>query len=397
MKKLVLTLIILTALVTQGFAQEETTTLQKVRLMLLEIVPDSAGLEAANARMDLIEALLNASVIDSGALADLNARIDSTRDAISAKADSNSQTFTGTISLPSTTSIGTVSSAEIGYLDNVTSAVQTQLNGKQNTLVSGTNIKTINNTSLLGSGNITVTGGEGVSQTLLEQMFIESQLIYVKGQITAEFKDSAYTYCVYTDSVFNDPVWTYTDSLCTDTIAVDSNRIEVLVQLKTNVSFVKLGGCTIPIQFDSTLLTIGSPADTSYYIYTDTLYAVYNPADSTYSDTAIVVDSTMIVTTMEDSTDYVFHNFSGGDYGAATVTHPLTNVVWLNILPQDTLGTSVGSQWWTSVVTLTFTATEAFAEEGFELSTLVFTWLTTSPYWAVFDSNNLNLWNTHEL
>ena len=45
-----------------------------------------------------------------------------------------SPTFTGTVVLPSTTSIGTVSSTEIGYLDNVTSAIQTQLNAKQDDL-----------------------------------------------------------------------------------------------------------------------------------------------------------------------------------------------------------------------------------------------------------------------
>ena len=41
-----------------------------------------------------------------------------------------SPTFTGTVVLPSTTSIGTVSSTEIGYLDNVTSSIQTQLDNK---------------------------------------------------------------------------------------------------------------------------------------------------------------------------------------------------------------------------------------------------------------------------
>lgn len=35
--------------------------------------------------------------------------------------------------------------------------------GKQDALVSGTNIKTINNQSLLGSGNITISGGGGVT------------------------------------------------------------------------------------------------------------------------------------------------------------------------------------------------------------------------------------------
>lgn len=42
----------------------------------------------------------------------------------------------------------------------VSDATQTALNAKQNTLVSGTNIKTINSTSLLGSGNIAI-GGTG--------------------------------------------------------------------------------------------------------------------------------------------------------------------------------------------------------------------------------------------
>lgn len=37
--------------------------------------------------------------------------------------------------------------------------MNTRLNTKQDTLVSGTNIKTINNQSILGSGNITLTGG----------------------------------------------------------------------------------------------------------------------------------------------------------------------------------------------------------------------------------------------
>ena len=47
-----------------------------------------------------------------------------------------SPTITGTAVLPSTTSIGSVSSTEIGYLDGVTSAIQTQINTKQ-AIVSG--------------------------------------------------------------------------------------------------------------------------------------------------------------------------------------------------------------------------------------------------------------------
>lgn len=48
------------------------------------------------------------------------------------KANLAGPTFTGTVVLPSTTSIGNVSSTEISYLDGVTSAVQTQINAKAN-------------------------------------------------------------------------------------------------------------------------------------------------------------------------------------------------------------------------------------------------------------------------
>ena len=54
-----------------------------------------------------------------------------------------------------------VTTTELSYLDGVTSAIQTQLNSKQVTLVgsgTGQNIKTINSTSLLGSGDISITG-----------------------------------------------------------------------------------------------------------------------------------------------------------------------------------------------------------------------------------------------
>jgi len=50
--------------------------------------------------------------------------------AIALKANKNSPTFTGTVTLPSTTSIGNVSSTELGYLDNVTGSIQTQINAK---------------------------------------------------------------------------------------------------------------------------------------------------------------------------------------------------------------------------------------------------------------------------
>lgn len=49
---------------------------------------------------------------------------------LDAKAPSANPTFTGTVTLPGTTSVGNVSATELGYLDGVTSAIQTQLDSK---------------------------------------------------------------------------------------------------------------------------------------------------------------------------------------------------------------------------------------------------------------------------
>lgn len=69
------------------------------------------------------------------------------------------------------TSVGNVqlkadeNAEKIGDLDVEMGEVKTSLNGKQSTLVSGTNIKTINGESVLGSGNIVIEGGSGGGAT----------------------------------------------------------------------------------------------------------------------------------------------------------------------------------------------------------------------------------------
>jgi plastocyanin len=54
----------------------------------------------------------------------------SAQNQIDAKSPLASPTFNGTVTLPATTSIGTVSNTEISYLDGVTSSIQTQINSK---------------------------------------------------------------------------------------------------------------------------------------------------------------------------------------------------------------------------------------------------------------------------
>lgn len=60
------------------------------------------------------------------------------------KAPAASPTFTGTVVLPSNTSIGTISNTELGYIDGVTSSVQTQIN------TTNTNVSSIEALAMLG-------------------------------------------------------------------------------------------------------------------------------------------------------------------------------------------------------------------------------------------------------
>lgn len=68
-----------------------------------------------------------------------------------------------------TSNVGTITGITMNGASKGTSGVVdlgtviTDISGKQDALVSGTNIKTINNESILGSGDITISGGGGGS------------------------------------------------------------------------------------------------------------------------------------------------------------------------------------------------------------------------------------------
>ena len=58
-------------------------------------------------------------------------------------------------------------SAVQSNLDTTRNGIRADLNGKQSTLVSGTNIKTVNGNSLLGSGDLTISGGGGSADSVV--------------------------------------------------------------------------------------------------------------------------------------------------------------------------------------------------------------------------------------
>ena len=79
-------------------------------------------------------------------------------------------------------------SEDIAYLSDISSAVTS----KQDTLVSGTNIKTINNQSLLGSGNINMSGGDVLVADYGIQIAPLQGSLYIGANITTDSRDSLY-------------------------------------------------------------------------------------------------------------------------------------------------------------------------------------------------------------
>ena len=101
-----------------------------------------------------------------------------------------SQTIAGDKTFTGTTSGITKSMVGLSNVDNtsdvnkpVSTATQTALNLKQDTLVSGTNIKTINSTTLLGSGDITTGTVTSVGVSMPSAFSVASSPITTSGTI----------------------------------------------------------------------------------------------------------------------------------------------------------------------------------------------------------------------
>lgn len=95
------------------------------------------------------------------------------------KAPITSPTFSGAVSLPSTTSIGNVSSTELGYLDGVTSGIQAQLNSKVGSASPTLTTPTLSNATMTGTTTINGTPVLGTAVSYPDDAFSTSRVASV--------------------------------------------------------------------------------------------------------------------------------------------------------------------------------------------------------------------------
>lgn len=101
------------------------------------------------------------------------------------KAPKNAPTFTGTVVLPSTTSIGDVSAEEIGYLNNVSSAIQTQLDGKLATSTASTTYAAL--TGATFTGNVVLTANTSIGTVSSEEIgYLNDVTSSIQTQLNAK-------------------------------------------------------------------------------------------------------------------------------------------------------------------------------------------------------------------
>lgn len=136
---------------------------------------------------------------------------------------------------------------------------------------------------------------------------------------------------------------------------LEENKFIVTIKLNSDSNNMDLGGATIPINFNTEILS--------------------------FPDNPVV------------NVDYIFHNFSDGNYSTAIVTKPsptrYPTMLWINIdLPyyNNNNGTIVAkSPSWTDVVTLYFSINPNTFGEA--------TWQPTSMFWGIYQGNNSILFN----
>ena len=189
-----------------------------------------------------------------------------------------------------------VTAAVSGKADtSAVTAVSSALNNKQDTLVSGTNIKTINNTSILGEGNITIEGGGGIDSGTVQTMIDES----ISGKVdTTTFN----TYSGAVDTALGGKQATLVSGTNIKTI----NNTSILGEGNITISGGSGGSNAVEVtqaEYDA-LVSAGTVQVDTFYIITDAL-----PINlSGYAQTsAVTAEITAAVSGKTDTSAFTAH------------------------------------------------------------------------------------------
>lgn len=244
---------------------------------------------------------------------------------IDAKAPTASPTFSGNVSLPSTTSIGDVSNVEIGYLNGVTSAIQTQLGNKAD--LSGPTF----------SGAVTLPGTTSIGDVSATEIgYLNGVTGALQTQIDAKAPLAA-------------PVFTGTVSLPSTTTIGDVSN--------TEISYLDGVTSAIQTQLDGKTATGHTHTASNVTDFTEAAQdAVGNSLGSglSYNDStgAISVDTATIQARVADVSDTEIGYLNGVTSAIQTQldgksanghSHAASDVTDFTEAAQDAVGNSVGS------------------------------------------------------
>ena len=193
----------------------------------------------------------------------------------------------------------------------------TQLVTKQDKLVSGTNIKSINGNSLLGSGDLTIEGG---GSDVAEIILSDSQMVEInKSKITfteAQFniiKQASYIKFMYNDNEVISGVVNFFSTTEIYTISCFSFSLAglgaVLIAIPTNYDYSQLNMSLVSIVYD---IKLNMGGDNSFYVWFNEEQANYPIYFDTINGKSILhTDSTINEYTIPDTkTISIFGNHS---------------------------------------------------------------------------------------
>ena len=216
-----------------------------------------------------------------------------TQTALDLKATLAAPTFTGTVVLPSTTSIGDVSATEIGYVDGVTSAIQTQINAKA-PLADPTFTGTLTAADIILSGNLTV--GGTTTTVNAANLNITDPMIYMGDGNSANVSDLGIV------SAFNDGTYQHT-GLVRDSSAGTWKLFKgVTDEPGTTVNFSQGSLDALALgELSATSLTVGDVSNTEFGYLDGVTSAIQTQIDTkaplagpTFSGTVVLPSTTSI-------------------------------------------------------------------------------------------------------